>query len=124
MSDESMTMGGNAREELKRRVDRRIAVIDKITELQDEIKTFKAEDKSDGYNEKTIARAVKELRWDAEKILAQLTLEAEMDVVRGVVGLPTDIETASRLAQEEAEAVPEPRRGRAAESDPPDGTKH
>lgn len=111
-SDDTPSMGGNAREELKRRVERRIAVVDQIAELQEELKLFKAEDKSDGFTEKVIARMVKEKRADADQILAQLTLEAEIDVARHAVGLPTDLETAQRLAREEAETIPEPRRER------------
>jgi hypothetical protein len=34
MTDETLAMGGNAREELKRRIERRIAIIDRIAELQ------------------------------------------------------------------------------------------
>jgi uncharacterized protein (UPF0335 family) len=109
MTDETLAMGGNAREELKRRIERRIAIIDRIAELQEDLKLCKAEDKADGFTEKVIARMVKEKRADADQILAQLTLEAEIDVARHAIGLPTDLETAQRLAREAAETIPEPK---------------
>lgn len=116
VSDAGINIGGNARQELKRRVDRRIAIVDQVADLQEDLKTFKSEDKADGFTERVIAQMVKEKRADADKLLAQLTLEAEIDVARHAVGLPTDLATAQRLAQAEAETVPEPKRTR-------DGTK-
>jgi uncharacterized protein (UPF0335 family) len=134
MGDEPQQLGGNAQAELKRRVERRISIVDQIAELQEEMKLFKGEDKSDGFTEKVIAQMVKEKRADADKILAQLTLEAEIDVARHAVGLPTDLETAHRLSQQEAETLPEPKRERKSKDDDnvvslgsktkPDKTKH
>ncbi|CAA2142803.1 hypothetical protein HYPP_03819 [Hyphomicrobium sp. ghe19] len=45
-------------------------------------------------------------------MLAQLTFEAEVDVVRHALGIPTDIEAAQRLSKEDAETLPEPKRTR------------
>lgn len=103
------TLGGNAAADLKRRIDRRVRLLDEVAELQEELKGFKAEDKSDGYNEKAIANAVKMRRADAETVLATLLLEAEIDVYRRAAGVPTDIETAQGLAHEAAESLPEPK---------------
>ena len=80
MSDEPHALGGNATADLKRRIDRRVALLDEVAEIQEELKGFKAEDKSDGYNEKAITNAVKMLRADAEKVLATRLLVAELDV--------------------------------------------
>lgn len=104
-----MTAGGNSEAELKRRVDRRIDILDQVAELNEELKGFKAEDKSDGYNERAIADAVKLKRADAEKVLATLLFEAEKDVYRRAAGVVTDIEQAQKNAQAEAEAMPEPK---------------
>ena len=112
MNDDTQELGGNAAADLKRRIDRRVRLLDEVAELQEELKGFKAEDKSDGYNEKAIANAVKMLRADAEKVLATLLLEAEIDVYRKAAGVPTDIETAQGLAHEAAESLPEPKERR------------
>jgi hypothetical protein len=117
MGDETPKAGSNSGPELKRRVERRIAIVDQADELKEELKIFKAEDKADGFTEKVIAQMVKEKRADADKILAQLTLEAEIDVARHAVGLPTDLETAHRLSQEEAETLPQPKRERPTRDD-------
>lgn len=112
MTSETPKSGDNSSPELKRRVERRISIVNQADELKEELKSFKAEDKADGFTEKVITQMVKEKRADADKILAQLTLEAEIDVARHACGLPTDLETAHRLAQEEAETLPEPKRER------------
>lgn len=104
---DSQKMGSNSETELKRRIDRRVGKLDEIAELQEELKTMKAEDKSDGFTEQAIMDAVRLRRADADKILATLTLEAEKAVYRRVAGLPTSLEAAQELAQEEAETVPE-----------------
>lgn len=102
-------MGGNAAMELKRRVDRRVEKLDEVAELLEEIKEFKAEDKSDGFTEAAIMDSVKLRRADADKVLATLTLEAEKGVYRRANGIPTDLEAASAAASAEAQAVPEPK---------------
>lgn len=110
MADEiDITPGGNSEAELKRRIDRRIDILDQVAELNEELKTFKSEDKSDGYNEKAISDAVKMRRADAEKVLATLLFEAEKEVYRRAAGVVTDIETAQKNAQAEAESTPEPK---------------
>lgn len=105
-------LGGNAEAELKRRIERRVKILDDVAELQEELKGFKSEDKADGFTEAAIANAVKMLRADAEKVLATLLLEAEIDVYRKAAGVPTEIEEAQKAAQGEAEAIPEPRQRR------------
>lgn len=112
MKDETPELGGNAAAELKRRIDRRVRLLDEVAELQEELKGFKAEDKSDGFTEAAIANAVKMLRADAEKVLATLLLEAEIDVYRKAAGVPTDIETAQEAAVEAAESLPAPKERR------------
>lgn len=95
--------------ELKRRIDRRIAILDQAAELAEEIKGFKAEDKADGYNEKAIADVVKLRRADADKVLATLMFEAERDVYRRAGGVPTEIDVAQAAAAAAADTVPEPK---------------
>ncbi len=103
--------------ELKRRVDRRIDILDQVADLTEELKAFKAEDKSDGFTEAAIADAVKLRRADPDKVLATLMLEAEKTVYRKAAGVPIDIETAQTRARDEAERVPEPKRSRARRGD-------
>lgn len=98
--------------ELKRRIDRRIEKLDAVAALAAEIKTMKAEDKDDGYNEKAIADAVKLRRADPDKVLATLMFEAERQVYRRVAGVPTEIEEAQRVAAIAADAVPKPKKQR------------
>jgi len=112
MSDDRPALGGNAEAELKRRIERRIKLLDDVAELQEELKGFKSEDKSDGFTEKAISDAVKMRRADADKVLATLMLEAEIDVYRRVAGVPTEIEAAQEAAAAEAEAIPEPKERR------------
>lgn len=99
--------------ELKRRVDRRVDILDQVAELADEIKKLKAEDKADGYTEAAIADAVKLRRADPKKVLARLVFEAECGVYRRAAGVPTEIADAQRAAAAVADAVPnpKPRRG-------------
>jgi len=101
-------MGGNTKAELKRRIDRRCDLLDEMADLGEQMKAFKAEDKSDGFTEKAITDAVRLRRADADKVLAQLMLEAEMTIYRDAAGLPTEIETAQERAREEAESIPDP----------------
>ena len=112
MSDEPQAMGGNAEAELKRRIERRIKLLDDVAELQEEMKGFKSEDKSDGFTEAAIANAVKMRRAGADKVLATLMLEAEIEVYRKAAGVPTEIEAAQEVAAAEAEAIPEPKERR------------
>lgn len=105
-------MGDNSGAAFKARVDRRLEVFKEADELALTLADYKAEDKSDGFNEKVIAQVVKEHRADAEKRLKILTHEAEVDAARHATGLPTDLETAMRAAQSDAESVPEPKKER------------
>lgn len=101
--------GNNSNVELKRRIDRRIELLDQVADINEEIKAFKAEDKADGFTEKAIADAVKLKRADAEKVLATLLYEAERDVYRKAAGVPTDIEAAEKIARQHVKEVPEPK---------------
>lgn len=102
-------LGSNAEADLKRRIDRRVDLLDEVAELQDKLKEFKAEDKADGFTEAAIADAVKLRRADAEKVLGRLLLEAEIQVYRKAAGLPIEIADAQEAAREAAEALPEPK---------------
>ena len=93
--------------ELKRRAERRVRILDEIAAAQEDLKQLKAEDKADGYNEKALAHVIKSLRKGADWYADQLQLELELDTYREAVGLPTDLETAQKLAREEAAAVPD-----------------
>ena len=99
-----------AAQELKRRCDRRIEIFDQVAELQETLKTYKSEDKNDGFTEKAIAKVVRERRADAEQVLANLMFEAEVDVYRKANGLPTEIDKAAEIARSEASSVPEPKK--------------
>ena len=101
--------GSNSEAELKRRIDRRVEILDQVAELNEELKTFKAEDKSDGFTEKAIADAVKLKRADAEKVLATLLYEEERKLYRKAAGVPTDIETAEKNVRTHVAEMPEPK---------------
>lgn len=92
--------------ELQRRASRRVDVLDRIAELQEELKTFKAEDKSDGYDEKALAKCIKELRQGPEHQAAQLELELVLDTYRRNLGLPTTLEDAQQRVADAAVSVP------------------
>ncbi|MBL8844776.1 MAG: DUF2312 domain-containing protein [Hyphomicrobium zavarzinii] len=47
-------------EELKRRADRRMRLLDEIAGLQEDLKQCKAEDKADGYTERVLAQCIKD----------------------------------------------------------------
>lgn len=107
MTDGTIPMGGNSEAELKRRIDRRVDVLDQVAELAEEMKGFKAEDKAEGFNERAIADAVKLKRADPDKVLATLMLEAEKAVYRRVAGVPVEIAEAQKAAAVHAGNVPE-----------------
>ena len=107
MSDD---LGGNAQQDLKRRADRRVTVLDQIADLQDDMKQLKAEDKADGFNEKALAQAVKEMRRGIDFQADQLQLELEVDTYRKAVGLPRTLEDAQQLAHASAEEIEPPRK--------------
>jgi len=109
MSDENIALGGNARAELKRRIERRLEKMDEGDEVKAEIAEFKREDKSDGFTEKVIGQVIKEKRKGPQFILAQHTLEAELQAYRDANGLPTTLEQAQAHAAKEANNVPEPK---------------
>ncbi len=99
----------NHEAELKRRVDRRMEILDKIGEAQEELKTLKAEDKADGFNEKAMGQMVRELRRGPDYQADQITLEAELSTYRRAVGLPTSLDAAHAAVRAAAESVPEPK---------------
>lgn len=82
--------------ELKRRAERRVNLLTQIGDLQEDLKALKAEDKSDGYNEKALGQCVKELLNGSEYQAEQLQFELELDSYRTAVGLPVSLETAQR----------------------------
>ena len=100
------SLGDNAQAELKRRIDRRVDLLDEAAELAATMKDYKAEDKSDGFTEAAIADAVKLRRADPDKVLAKLMLEAEFEVYRAAAGLPIDIEAAQEIARDAAQSTP------------------
>lgn len=109
----TLLLGGNAAEAFRRRVQGIADKISEIGELQDEVKGLKKDLKDDGYDTKAVNRVLRELRMGADKMAAQLELELVLDTYRHAVGLPTDLETAHRLAQGAAAALPEEdRRGK------------
>lgn len=104
MTDADM-FGGNAAEELKYRIARRVEKLDEIEALKDELKEYVDEDKADGYSEKAIAQAIKETRKGAKYSVGQLTLELEVDTYRTAAGLPVTLEAAQKAAALEAETL-------------------
>ena len=84
-------MNNNMNAELKRRAERRLNLMNTITEHQEELKDLKAEDKADGFNEKALAQCIKELLKGAEYQEEQLQLELEIDTYRRAIGLPTTL---------------------------------
>lgn len=93
MGDETKS---NTQAELRRRAERRAAVLDEIAERQEELKALKAEDKADGFTERALAQVVKELRRGADYQADVLQLEMELDTYRAAVGLPRTLEDAQR----------------------------
>lgn len=84
--------------ELQRRANRRIEALDLIAEQQDIIKAYKAEDKSDGFDEKALAVAIKGLRKGPDAHADQLAFELVVKTYREAVGLPTDAAAAQKAA--------------------------
>lgn len=82
-----VTIGANAASELKRRVERRIDLLDQIADLQEEIKMFKLSDKADGYDEKALGQVIKEIRAGADYREAVHTLAGVTDAYRRALGL-------------------------------------
>lgn len=110
MGDEAratLVLGGNAAESFRRRVEEISGTLNEIAELQDKVKDLKKELKDDGFDTKAINKVLRELRMGADKMASQLELELVLDTYRHAVGLPTDLETAQRLAKESAGALPE-----------------
>jgi hypothetical protein len=110
MADDTSKVGDNSGAIFAARVQRRIDLFDDADELKKTLADYKTEDKADGLTEKLVAQMVKEKRADPEKLLKQLSYEAEVEAGRKAVGLPTEIEVASKLAQEFAESAPEPKK--------------
>lgn len=98
--------------ELKRRIDRRVKLLEDAAELAAQLKDYKAEDKDDGFTEAAIADSVRLRRADPEKVLRRLLLEAEFEVYRRAAGLPVSIERAQEIARDAAGSVPEPKKYR------------
>src|SRR4030067_1043508 len=86
--------------ELERRAARRVNLLTQIGDLQDDLKTLKAEDKMDGFNEKALGQCVKELMNGSEYQAEQRQFGLELDSYRTAVGLPVTLETAQRNIRE------------------------
>lgn len=86
--------------ELKRRAERRVNILTEIGNLQEDLKALKAEDKTDGYNEKALAKCVTEMLRGAEYQEEQLQFELELDTYRTALDLPVTLETAQRHVRE------------------------
>lgn len=99
-------MDNGADVELKRRAERRIAVLDQIEEAKSELKLFKDEDKADGYSEKALGAAIKSMRKGPEWHAEQLMFELEVDTYRKACGLTTDAEEAQKIALDAVSAAP------------------
>src|SRR4030067_2947052 len=94
--------------ELERRAARRVNLLTQIGDLQDDLKTLKAEDKMDGFNEKALGQCVKELMNGSEYQAEQLQFELELDSYRTAGGLPAPLGNAQREIREEYVNTPAP----------------
>lgn len=120
MTDETEVpvIGGNAEADLLGKIDRINAAFDAIATQQEIIKEIKAEAANDGYDVKELMIVVKETRQDMKKHAAKLRSEQMLRRYREVAQLPTDLEVANRLAQQEADTLPSERKSRRAANDP------
>lgn len=109
MSSEDLTMGGNTEADLKHRIERRVEIAEQAAKLKKTLSDYKAEDKSEGYEEKPIADAVKMRLADPEKVLATLLFEEKKKVYRKAAGVAVTIPEAERLAAAAAASEPEPK---------------
>lgn len=106
-SEPGEVIGGNAKASLESYARRIMAQLDTISEAQEAVKTAKGEAKSDGFDLKALGQCIKEMRKGPKQQAAQLELELVLDTYREALGLPTDLETAQKLAAQEAEQVPD-----------------
>lgn len=107
----SEVIGGNAKAQLESYARRISEGLDRVAEGQEAVKAAKAEAKAEGYSLKALSQCVKEKRKGAKHSADQLQLELELVTYRKALGLPADLETAQKLAAQEAGEVPEPKRG-------------
>jgi uncharacterized protein (UPF0335 family) len=112
MTGATETGHNGADAELKRRIDRRVSLLGDIAALQEDLKSLKAEDKSDGYDEKAIGAAVKSCLKGDEWHADQLAFEAVVDTYRRAAGLPVDMEAAQAAVRKTTAETPEPRERR------------
>src|SRR4030067_3777194 len=87
--------------ELERRAARRVNLLTQIGDLQDDLKTLKAEDKMDGFNEKALGQCVKELMNGSEYQAEQLQFELELDSYRTGDGVPGTLGHGARDIRQE-----------------------
>ncbi|OYW56818.1 MAG: hypothetical protein B7Y80_01665 [Hyphomicrobium sp. 32-62-53] len=104
-----VALGDNAEAELKRRVDRRVEIVEELAAIKTRLDEFKKEDKADGFNDKAIVHAVKMRTADPEKVLATLLLEAECKLYRKAAGVATEIDEAEKAVRKHVAEVPEPK---------------
>ena len=94
-----------ADEEYQRRVERRLMIMQAKAEIAAKEKTYKAEDKSDGYDEKCLNSAAKCKFKGAVWYADQLEFELEIKTTREAAGLPITSEDARKAADAEADAL-------------------
>lgn len=109
MNDGTTELGGNTLADLKHRIERRVTLIEDMDKLRKQLGEFKADDKSEGFDEKAIVDAVKMVRTDPEKRFATLTFDRMKATYRKAAGIPTDLEVAAREARDFADTKPEPK---------------
>jgi len=102
-------LGANSSADFKMRVDRRVEKLEAVAKLKAEIDEMKAEDKSEGYEEKLIGDAVKMRMKDPDKVYAVLEAEAKRTSYRRAAGVETDLAKAAVAAKAFVDSQPEPK---------------
>lgn len=100
-------MGGNAEADLKRRIDRRMTLLDEIGERQTKLKEYRVEDASEGFDDKALTKTVDLLRGDPKKVVATWTLTEIIKTYCRAAGVPADVKEAQEAAAAAAESIPD-----------------
>lgn len=90
--------GDNSDAMLKRFAERIAGLMEQIGEIKDEVKTELQAAKAGGLDTKALNKIVKELGMDASERAKQLEFDWTVGAYRKAVGLPTDVEQATREA--------------------------
>lgn len=112
MSDEpdhDYDLGANSSADLKMRVDRRVEKLEEIEKIKKQIDEWKADDKSEGYEEKQVADAVRMRLKNPQQQYGVLESEAKRTSYRKAAGVETNLEKAAVAAQAFVDSQPQPK---------------